>query len=57
MSRQLTPKEKLWCLEQTIDIVKNAGRGGANMQEAAGVLQSIYQALCALRRNVIEEAS
>ena len=57
MSRQLTPEEKLWCLEQTIDIVKNAGRGGANMQEAAGVMQSIYQALCALRRNVIEEAS
>ena len=58
MSRELTSEEKLWCLEQTIGIVKDAGRGGdANLREAAGVLQSIYQTLCALRRDVIEEAS
>ncbi len=57
MSRELTPEEKLWCLEQTIAIVKDAGRGGGtNMREAAGVLQSIYQTLCALRRDTIEEA-
>ncbi|ETW96310.1 MAG: hypothetical protein ETSY1_27095 [Candidatus Entotheonella factor] len=58
MSRELTPEEKLWCLEQTIAIVKDAGRGGGtNMRDAAGVLQSIYQTLCALRRDAIDEAS
>lgn len=58
MSRELTPEEKLWCLEQTIAIIKHAGRGGGtNMREAAGVLQSIYQMLCALRRDAIEGAS
>lgn len=57
MGRELTPEEKLWCLEQSIAIVKDAGRGGgANIREAAGILQSIYQTLCALRRDAIEEA-
>jgi hypothetical protein len=57
MSRELTPEEKLWCLEQTIAIVKEAGRGGsASMREAAGILQNIYQTLCALRRDAAEEA-
>jgi hypothetical protein len=36
---------------------RNAGHGGgANVWEAAGVLQSIYQTLCALHRNVINKA-
>lgn len=58
MSRELTPEEKLWCLEQTIAIIKDAGHGGGtNMREAAGIMQSIYQTLCALRRDTVEEAS
>jgi hypothetical protein len=57
MGRELTQEEKLWCLEQTIAIVKDAGRGGStNMREAAGVLQNIYQTLCALRRDTTEDA-
>jgi hypothetical protein len=30
MSRELTEEEKLWCLEQAIAIVKEAGHGGAS---------------------------
>ncbi len=56
MSHELTPEEKLWCLEQTIAIIRDAAHGGgANMREAAGTLQSIYQTLCALRRDATEE--
>lgn len=57
MSRELTPEEKLWCLEQAIAIIKDAAQGGgANMREAAGTLQNLYQTLCALRRDAAEEA-
>jgi hypothetical protein len=55
MSRDLTPEEKLWCLEQTIALVKEVGHGGAsNMRDAAAALQSIYQTLYALRQMVKE---
>jgi hypothetical protein len=56
MSRDLTPEEKLWCLEQTIALVKEVGHGGAsNMRDAAAALQSIYQTLYALRQMIRED--
>ena len=56
MKRELTPDEKLWCLEQSIAVIKEVGHGGdTNMRDAAGALQSIYQSLCALRRDALEE--
>jgi hypothetical protein len=56
MSRELTPEEKLWCLEQTIAIVKDVGHGGeSNMRDAAAALQSIYQTLYALRLSIKED--
>ena len=33
MSRDLTPEEKLWCLEQTIAVVKEVGHGGHRIFE------------------------
>jgi hypothetical protein len=57
MSRELSTEEKLWCLEQAIAMVKEAGHGGAsNMRDAASVLQSLYQALCMMRQNIKKEA-
>jgi hypothetical protein len=54
MSRELTPEEKLWCLEQAISVIKEVGHGAAtNMREAAGALQGMYQAICALRRDTL----
>jgi hypothetical protein len=54
MSRELTPDEKLWCLEQAISVIKEVGHGAAtNMREAAGALQGMYQAICALRRDTL----
>ncbi len=56
MSRELTQEEKLWCLEQAIAILKEVGHGGeANMRDAAGTLQSLYQTLSALRRDIMAE--
>jgi hypothetical protein len=56
MNRELTPEEKLWCLEQTIAIVKDVGHGGeSNMRDAAAALQSIYQTLYALRLSIKED--
>ena len=57
MRTELTAEEKLWCFEQAIAIVKEAGHGGAsNMCDAAGVLQSLYQAICTVRQSIKEEA-
>jgi hypothetical protein len=57
MSRELTTEEKLWCLEQAIAIVKEAGHGGASsMRDAAGALQSLYQALFTVRQSIKDEA-
>jgi hypothetical protein len=57
LTRNLTPDEKAWCMEQAIAVVKEVGHGGGdNMRHAAGVLQSIYQTLYALRRDSLEEA-
>ena len=57
MSRELTAEEKLWCLEQAIAIVKEAGHGGAsNVRDAAGALQSLYQALYTVRQSINDEA-
>jgi hypothetical protein len=51
MSRDLTSDEKMWCVEQSIALVKEIGRGGdAFVRDAPGALQSIYQTLLALRR-------
>ena len=57
MPYDLTTEEKTWCLEQAIAMVKEVGQGGGpnHMREAAGALQSLYQTLCALRRDVQEE--
>jgi hypothetical protein len=56
MSRELSTEEKLWCLEQAIAIVKEAGHGGAsNMRDAAGALQGLYQALYAVRQSIKDE--
>jgi hypothetical protein len=57
MSRELTAEEKLWCLEQAIAILKEAGHGGASsMRDAAGALQSLYQALYTVRQSIKDEA-
>jgi hypothetical protein len=57
MSHELSTEEKLWCLEQAIAIVKEAGHGGAsNMRDAGGALQSLYQALYTVRQNIKNEA-
>jgi hypothetical protein len=57
MARDLTTEEKTWCLEQAIAVVKAVGQGGGpnHMREAAGALNSLYQTLCALRRDLEEE--
>jgi hypothetical protein len=56
MSRELTTEEKLWCLEQAIAMVKEAGHGGASgLRDAASALQSLYQALYALRQSIKDE--
>jgi hypothetical protein len=56
MSHELTTEEKLWCLEQAIAIVKEAAHGGASsMRDAAGTLQSLYQALFAIRQSIKDE--
>ena len=55
MSRALTPDEKDWCMTQAIAVVKEVGHGGGdNMRQAAGMLQSLYQTLCALRQDSLE---
>jgi hypothetical protein len=57
LTRALTPDEKDWCVAQAIAVVKEVGHGGGdNMRHAAGVLQSIYQTLCSLRRDSLGEA-
>jgi hypothetical protein len=57
MHRELTTEEKFWCLEQAIAIVKEVGHGGAsNMRDAPSALQSLYQALCAVRQSIQDEA-
>jgi hypothetical protein len=57
MPRELTTEEKFWCLEQAIAIVKEVGHGGAsNMRDAPSALQSLYQALCAVRQSIKDEA-
>ena len=57
MRTELTVEEKLWCLEQAIAIVKEAGHGGAsNMRDAAGALQSLYQAIYTVRQSIKAEA-
>jgi hypothetical protein len=56
MQGELTSEEKMWCLEQAIIILKEAGHGGeASLRDAAGALQSLYQALCTIRQNVKDE--
>ena len=56
MSRELTPEEKFWCLEQAISVIKEVGHGGdTNMRDAAPATQAMYQALCALRRDTLDE--
>lgn len=56
MSRDLTPEEKFWCLEQAISVIKEVGHGGdTNMRDAAGATQAMYQALCALRRETLDD--
>lgn len=51
MPRNLTADERLWCLEQAIDLIKEVGHGGHNnIQDAAGALQNLYQTLCLLRQ-------
>ena len=57
MSDKLTTEEKLWCLEQAIAIAKEAGHGGASsLRDAAGALQSLYQALYTVRQSIKEGA-
>jgi len=57
MRSELTTEEKLWCLEQAIAIAKEAGHGGAsNMRDAAGALQSLYQALYTVRQSIKDGA-
>jgi hypothetical protein len=57
MRSELTTEEKLWCLEQAIAIAKEAGHGGAsNMRDAAGALQSLYQAIYTVRQSIKNEA-
>jgi hypothetical protein len=54
MNRELTPDEKLWCLEQAIAVIKEVGHGSAAyMRDAAGALQGMYQSICALRRDTL----
>lgn len=56
MPHELTSEEKMWCLEQAITIMKEAGHGGeASLRDAAGALQSLYQALCTIRQSVKED--
>ena len=56
MNRALTTEEKLWCLEQAIAVVKEAGHGGASsMRDAAAALQNLYQTLCSVRQSMQEE--
>lgn len=56
MNRELTPDEKFWCLEQSIAVIKEIGHGDdTHMREAAAALQSLYQSLCALRRDTLGE--
>jgi hypothetical protein len=56
MPHELTSEEKMWCLEHAISIMKEAGHGGeASLRDAAGALQSLYQALCTIRQSVKEE--
>ena len=56
MSQKLTAEEKLWCLEQAIAVVKEVGHGGAsNVRDAAGALQSLYQAIYTVRQSIKEE--
>jgi hypothetical protein len=55
VSRELHTEEKLWCLEQAMAIVKEAGPSGAsNMRDTASALQSLYQALSLLRQSIKE---
>jgi hypothetical protein len=57
MRTELTAEEKLWCLEQAIAIVKEVGHGGAsNIHDAAGALQSVYQAIYTVRQSIKEDA-
>jgi hypothetical protein len=54
---ELSTEEKQWCLEQAIAIVKEVGHGGAsNVRDAAGALQSLYQAICTVRQSIKEDA-
>lgn len=56
MQGELTTDEKMWCLEQAISIMKDAGHGGeASLRDAASALQSLYQALCTIRQSVKED--
>ena len=56
MNRALTLEEKMWCLEQTIAIVKEVGHGGeSNLRDAAAALQSVYQTLYALHLTIKED--
>jgi hypothetical protein len=56
MPHELTSEEKMWCLEQAIIIMKEAGHGGeASLRDVAGALQSLYQALCTIRQSVKED--
>ena len=56
MAYELTSEEKMWCMEQAISIMKEAGHGGeASLRDAAGALQSLYQALCTIRQSVKED--
>lgn len=56
MEPELSTDEKMWCLEQAITIMKEAGHGGASSsRDAAGALQSLYQALYTIRRSIKDE--
>ncbi len=56
MEQELTTEEKMWCLEQAITIMKEVGHGGASsLRDAAGALQSLYQALYTIRRSINDE--
>lgn len=56
MPRPLTSDDKRWCLEQAIAMVQAVGHGGAaNMRDAADVLQSLYQTLCALYQTIQDD--
>jgi hypothetical protein len=57
MRSELTTEEKLWCLEQAVAIVKEAGHGGAsNMRDTASILQEIYRTLCTVRQSIKDGA-